>query len=103
LITVSMLLGTNAFLTAPATAESTTAVVSGGSLGLSSAPAVGDFVLVRLDGSARQTHAALDDFSVVDARGTGAGWTVSVQATQFREWDGTFYAADGKTLPKGSL
>lgn len=49
------------------------------------------------------THAPLGSFSVTDARGSGHGWTLSLQATPFREWDGSAYVPDGKRLPLGSL
>lgn len=49
------------------------------------------------------TEAPLQPFSVTDARGSGAGWTLTLQATPFREWDGTAYVPNGKRLPAGSL
>lgn len=103
MVTVSILLGTVGAVPGAVDAQPMIVAVSGGSLGLSPTPAVGDFMVVTLDGSARKTEAGLDDFSVVDGRGTGDGWTVSVQATQFREWDGTAYVVNGKSLPVGSL
>lgn len=78
-------------------------VVSGGTLGLSPAPAVRDFVVVTLDGTARTTTSSMDPFLVTDARGTGAGWKVTVQASRLRQWDGAVYVAGGWSLPMGSL
>lgn len=87
----------------PAVASSDTSVsVSAGSLGVT-APTVNDFAVVTLDGTVQVVHAPLEPFSVTDARGSGRGWTLSLQATPFREWDGSAYVADGKALPAGSL
>lgn len=83
--------------------------VSGGSLAFTASPAAADFSAVTLDGAAKTTTAAVDAFEVNDARGTGAGWNVTVQATQMKEWDSTLnsgaggYVASGKTLPASSL
>jgi hypothetical protein len=64
---------------------------------------VSNFAPVTLDGTTKTTTATMDNFSVTDDRGTGEGWTVTVSATQFREWDGIAYVAGGRTLPTGSL
>lgn len=89
----------------PATASSDTSVsvsVSAGSLGVT-APSVNDFAVVVLVGTVQVAHAPLEPFSVTDARGSGQGWTLGLQATPLREWDGSAYVADGKVLPAGSL
>lgn len=78
------------------------ATVSAGALALSPAPVILGFS-VTLDGTARSMASSMDGFAVTDARGTGAGWAVTVQATTFREWDGAAYVAGGRTLPNGSL
>jgi hypothetical protein len=64
---------------------------------------VSDFAPVILDGTAKTTTATMSDFSVTDT--AGAGWHVTVGATQFREFDGVAgqYVTGGKTLPAGSL
>jgi hypothetical protein len=62
--------------------DSTSLVVTGGNLGITT-PAAGDFIGVSLDGTAQQTTASLAGFSVTDPRGTGSGWHVTAQATQF--------------------
>jgi hypothetical protein len=64
---------------------------------------VSDFASVTLDGTAKATTATMSDFSVTDD--SGAGWHVTVEATQFREFDVAAgqYVAGGKTLPAGSL
>lgn len=84
-------------------AERTDLQVAGGSLAIAPAVNAGDFVKVTLDGTATSTAAVLDPFSVVDARGSGAGWTLTVAASTFREWDGAGYVTEGKALPSGSL
>lgn len=86
----------------PALAAPTSVVVSAGALAVTT-PAVNDFAVVVLDGAATTARTSLERFSVTDARGSGQGWTLSVQASPFREWDGTAYVADGKSLPPGSL
>ena len=64
---------------------------------------VSDFGPVTLDGTAKTTTAPVSDFSVTDP--SGGGWHITVQATQFREFDGVAgqYVTGGKTLPPGSL
>jgi hypothetical protein len=64
---------------------------------------VSNFAPVTLDGTAKTTTAPVSDFAVAD--NSGAGWHVTVQATQFREFDGVTgqYVTGGKTLPAGSL
>lgn len=88
--------------TQPATASPTSVTVSAGTLHVTS-PAMNDFAVVLLSGTAQATAAPLEPFSVTDARGSGGGWTLTLQATPFREWDGTAYVPDGKALPLGSL
>lgn len=90
-------------------ADATDVTVNGGSLGITVDPTAGNFGAVTLDGAAKTTTATFDGFEVNDARGTGAGWNVTVQATQFAEWDSTLnanaggYVPSGKTLALNSL
>lgn len=88
--------------TPPALASPTTVSVSSGALTVTT-PSVNDFAVVILDGEAQTAHTPLETFWVTDARGSGQGWKVKLQATQFREWSGTEYPPGGKTLPYGSL
>ena len=81
-------------LAGTAYAATSTVVLTAGTLSLS-APTVGNFGTVTLDGSAKTTSATVSTFSVNDARGSGAGWNVTVQATQF--------TMTGHTLPMGSI
>lgn len=63
---------------------------------------VSDFAAVTLDGTAKTTTATMASFSVTDS--AGAGWHVTVQATQLAEVnDVGQYVAGGKTIPTSSL
>lgn len=79
-------------LSAPASAQT-----------LSPAVTVSDFAPVTLSGAASPTTATMSDFSVSDT--DGAGWNVTVTATQFRQFEsGTGqYVSGGRALPIGSL
>ncbi len=78
--------------------------VTGGDL-TATTPTVGDFAAVTLDGTAKPTTASLGNWDVTDARGTGLGWHLTFQATQFAEWDTatSTYVTNGKTLAANSL
>jgi formylglycine-generating enzyme required for sulfatase activity len=84
-------------LVTPALAQSNTTVVVAGGTFTMSTPEVGNFAGVTIDGEAKQTNATLAAFSVGDLRGTGAGWRVTAQATQFTN------ANVSRKLPSGSL
>lgn len=86
----------------PTHAAPTSVSVASGVLGVA-VPTVNDFAVITLNGAAQSVEAALEPFSVTDARGNGQGWTLNLRATAFQEWDGTAYVAGGKTLPEGSL
>ena len=58
-------------------------------------PTVANFGGVTLNGTAQTTTASVGTFTVTDARGTGVGWNVTVQATQF--------TMTGHTLPMNSI
>lgn len=96
-------------LTFAAPAAASEVAVTGGSLAFTASPTAGNFSGATLNGVAQTVTAALVTFEVNDARGTGAGWNVTVQATQLKEWDSTLnagaggYVTSGKTLPTSSL
>lgn len=81
-------LGFVALLALGVTAQSTFASdetyvqVTGTTLSITE-PAAGNFTPVVLNGQNQTTNASLEDFTVVDARGTGVGWTVTAQADKF--------------------
>jgi len=62
--------------------DGTVATITGGSLTIT-LPAAADFAAKSITGVAQTTTAALAAFSASDLRGTGAGWHVTAQATQF--------------------
>lgn len=67
-------------------------------------PAAADFPGITLNGTTQSVTAGLDGFTVDDARGTGEGWHVTAQATQFAEVNSSgVYVLLGKTLPASSL
>ena len=76
--------------------DGTQVVVSGGALSITN-PLAANFQNVTLNGADQDTTAALDAFSVTDARGTGVGWHVTAQATQFANAGAT------RSLAAGSL
>jgi hypothetical protein len=101
---LALALGLSALLVPAVFADDANVTVTGGSLTFSSAPSVADFSGITLDGRTAKTGtAAVSACEVTDARGSGAGWSVTVQASQFAEYTGTDYVAGGKTLAAGSL
>ncbi|MFT4416216.1 WxL domain-containing protein [Fredinandcohnia humi] len=82
---------------------STTTTVSGGDLtggGVTFAP-----LSATLNGSLITTSANWSIADITDARGTGAGWNVSISLSQFKEFDtvNNVYVTNGKTLATNSL
>jgi WxL domain surface cell wall-binding len=71
--------------------------IAAGSLQLSG-PAERGIAVVTSAGGAEDIRASLDDFTVIDARGTGAGWHVTIQASRL-----TTGGETRRTLPLGSL
>lgn len=82
---------------------STTSTVSGGSL--SGGGVTFAALTATLTGSQITTSANWAIGDVTDARGTGAGWNVSMTLQQFKEFDtlNNAYVTNGKTLNTGSL
>jgi hypothetical protein len=91
---VGALVVATAILGGTAMAATSTVVLTGGSLAIST-PTVANFGGVTLNGTAQPTTASMGTFTVTDSRGTGVGWNVTVQATQF--------TMTGHTLPMNSI
>lgn len=88
---------------APALAADGDVGLAGSTMSMTT-PTVGAFGGVTLDGEKASTSATMSGFVVKDPRGTGAGWSVTVQATRFKEYaDGAYVASNAKVLPVGSL
>ena len=101
-VSMAALCAMAALIPTAAFAADTTVTVNGGALSIS-APSVANFAAVNLDGTAKETNAAVGTFNVTDARGNGNGWHVTASASQFAEWNGSEYVSGGKTLAEGSL
>jgi hypothetical protein len=84
-------------------ADPTDLPIVGGSLALTAEPTAPNFAQITLDGTAKTGQVALSVFEVNDARGTGAGWHVTAQASRFAEHNGLIYVIGGKQLPLNSL
>lgn len=85
-----------------ASAATSEVVVSGGTLAMT-APSVGNFTGITLNGTAQTTSASVGTFSVDDPTGSGNGWKVTAQATQLKEYSTAGYVTNGKALPPSSL
>lgn len=85
---------------AHAAADPTNVTVTAAELTLG-AISVGDFTAVTLDGTVNTTTAAMAAFTVDDSRGSGAGWNVTIGATEFTEWDSTLNAGAGGYVTSG--
>lgn len=94
-----------ALSSAASAADDTDVQIIGGGLTITNMT-VPNFANVTLDGTAKATTTTAEGFSVTDARGTGAGWHVNVNATQFCKLDGVGAACDlvtPRSLPTSSL
>ena len=81
-------------------ADDTNVTVTAADLTLG-AIAIGDFTGVTLDGTVNSSTATMTGFDVGDSRGTGAGWNVTIGATEFAEWDSTLNAGAGGYVTSG--
>jgi hypothetical protein len=81
---------------AQAATDTTSIQLTAGSLSFTQQPLADDFPATALTGATQTVTAAMNDWKVADLRGTGTGWNVTFQASQFD--DGA-----GHTLPAGSL
>ncbi|MGI8862974.1 MAG: WxL domain-containing protein [Solirubrobacteraceae bacterium] len=91
-----------AVLAAPAGAlgstATTSATLTAGALAFSTGPSAGNFPSTALTGAAQTIHASFPTWGVNDATGSGAGWHVTFQASQFSTGGAT-----PVTLPASSL
>jgi hypothetical protein len=92
-------------LVGPALAEttSTTVSVEGSPKNFATAPTASNFAGYEIDGQDHTQAADFNAFEVEDYSGTAAGWAVTMVATQFTEYAGSAYVAQGSTIPVGSL
>ncbi len=91
-----------AFSTQSFAAQQTASTISGGEL---SGGAIGFSQLAAsLDGTKQTTSASWTIGDIIDARGTGAGWDLTLNLTQFKEVDiAGEYVANGKAIAMNSL
>ncbi len=80
---------------ARAAGNSTSVTLTAGTLSFGTTPSASNFASTVLTGSAQTIHANFANWEVDDATGSGAGWHVTFQASQF--------AGTGITLPTSSL
>ena len=73
-----------------------TVTIDGGTLKFEDVPGTANFDPIPLTGLEQNVSTNLSDFSVVDARGTGEGWSVQVSATNLMN-------GVDKEMPDGSL
>jgi hypothetical protein len=83
----------------------TSVVISGGSPGLVlSGAAPSNFPGVTLNGSDQNVYSTLGTYTAIDQSGSGAGWNITMQATQFTCSAGTGSCpSGGDKFPTGSL
>lgn len=77
-----------------------------GSLSLTAPTIASPFPAIVLNGITQNTYATLSPWTIIDATGSGNGWNVQVQASQFTELAPSSGFASGTsalTLPQGSL
>jgi hypothetical protein len=79
-----------------ASGATTSVTLAGGALSFSTTPSASDFASTTLTGAQTTIHTSFANWGVDDARGTGAGWHVTFQASQFT-------GTGPITLPTGSL
>ena len=104
---------------AHAAADTTQFSVTPGTLSLGTAPDVPNMPALTLNGQAQTLNAQMNNYSVADATGSGAGWNVTVngdasagKSAVFKQYcpnatcgtdSGPGYVSSGATLPANSL
>ncbi len=88
----------------PAFAATETGVAVSGNTLSGGAVTYADFAPITLNGTQQTSTAAWSTANIVDSRGTGAGWNLSLTLTQLSEYDtvGSAYVVSGKTLATSS-
>jgi hypothetical protein len=66
-----------------ASGATTSVTLAGGALSFSTTPSAFDFASTTLTGAQQTIHTNFANWGVTDARGTGVGWHVTFQASQF--------------------
>jgi WxL domain surface cell wall-binding len=105
--------------TASAVSDTTQFSVTAGTLSFGTAPDVPNLPALTLNGQAQTLNAQMNNYSVSDATGAGAGWNVTVngdatggKSAVFKQYcpnatcgtdSGPGYVASGATLPANSL
>jgi len=79
-----------------AAGASTSVALTAGSLSFSTTPSASDFASTALTGAQQTIHTNFANWGVNDARGSGAGWNVTFQASRFT-------TAGSVQLPASSL
>jgi len=98
-VATGVLVSTTAFGAADSGVAVNGGTLSGGAI------TFGNFGDITLNGTQRTTSANWEIADIVDARGTGTGWGLTLNLSQFAEYDTNTseYVTGGKTLPAGSL
>jgi len=98
-VTMLTLMVSPAFATEPEGAQVaiTGGTLSGGDIGFT------NFAAIQLDGTAKTATATWTISNVIDARGSGAGWNMSLTLTQFKEYAAAAYVESGATLATSSV
>jgi plastocyanin len=78
----------------PAGAETMSLVVNGGTLSVATAPV--DFGILSLTGLEQTIDTQPSAWTAADARGTGAGWNVTISSTDFTSAGGTITVDNSK-------
>ena len=105
LVTIAAVIMLTAMITATAFAAEETGVTLTGDTLSGGAITFADFGAVTLNGTQQTTTSTWNIGDIIDSRGTGAGWNLSLTLTQLKEYDtsGSAYVTDGYTIPTGSM
>lgn len=98
-VCIGALAATTVFATAETGVPVTGSILSGGTV------TFGSFAGITLNGTQQTTTGTWTVGNVIDARGTGVGWKLSLTLTPLAEYNTntSAYVAGGKTLAAGSI